>query len=252
MSTFYELYSDFQDAIKSYTEEIDVTPLAFMRLYSKGMQYFQRETEFIERQVEITYDDTNSRFIIPDDVLRMIAVKDSNDYSILLQDFQQYIQNIERWKNGTMEVPVDYARHLMPTYHYASYPRIATIYNRVLMLYPYNSDTSLYIYYVMDIHAISSDSSQWNRLDDNGNPVGWYPLDQRFDLMFKQASVTPTLKPYEDAFLKYAIAEYIKSKGSINYKVFEDWYMQEVERGKMNKPLYYKEGSTKYMMAPYS
>ena len=43
-STFLELYSDFQDEVKLYTEKLDVTELSFMRRFTKGIQAFQQET----------------------------------------------------------------------------------------------------------------------------------------------------------------------------------------------------------------
>ena len=45
MSTFRELYSDFQDTAKLYTEKMDNTEVTFMRLITRAAQEFQLETE---------------------------------------------------------------------------------------------------------------------------------------------------------------------------------------------------------------
>jgi drug/metabolite transporter (DMT)-like permease len=73
-----------------------------------------------------------------------------------------------------------------------------------------------------------------------------------FDTQFRTARLTPVLAPFEQAFSEYALAQFIRSKGSQNYVVFERTYDKAVQEAIANKPLYWKSGFRDYYMAPWS
>jgi len=187
-------------------------------------------------------------------------VKDTCENTLIAQKYQQFSRNVERYPRGYLETPTDYSLRLeRSTEEYSrgdccistsGNARMWSLYNRVFNLYPETEDDNFIILrYIPDIHAISSKSAQWN----TGDPTTtWYPTNQYFDTMFRNAGVAASLHPYEQAFMDYAVALFIKSQGSRNYKIFEDSFWTEVERAKVNKPDYFTEGVGDYFMAPWS
>lgn len=269
MSTFAELFSDFQDAVKIYTAKLDVTELSFMRMLTQGIQTFQRETEYMEAYVSVTKNN-DGKFYMPNDAIRIVEVKDEDGYTFVMQGYDQYTRNLELWVDGHLETPTDYSMY-MPRYlarrsdsafnpnalrdgwKTRNKSRLITIWNRVFMMHPDLEDTVIYVWYIPDLHPISRVSTQWVADPNNpgANPNDWFP-EQNFDTMFRNASVHPTLAPFEKAFCDYAKAEFIKSQGSANYKIFEIAFWTEVSRAKSIKPIKYKESARSYMMAPKS
>lgn len=243
-STFAELYSDFTDSIKVYTEKIDVTPLAFMRFFTRAMQLFQRETMYVERYVVIPYDTVNQYFAVPTDMLLCVEVKDSLGNTMLINEYTQLSRNVELQTLGYVETPTDYAMRLSET------TRLVSIWQRVFNFYPAYPDDpastteTLLVHYIPDMHAITSSSSQW---------TAWYPIDTNFDTMFRTNTLTSSFAPYEYAFLQFAIALFLKSQALIQHVgQYEGEYWREIERAKRNKPVLFHEGVKPYMMAPYS
>ena len=264
-STFSDLYSDYVDEIKRYTEKLDVTERQFMRNLTKGMQQFQRETELMERYVEIT-PDTDSLFYLPNDCLRVAELRSPDEYKFVQQDYMQYARNVEKWPSGFLETPYDYAigtnlrvendevfdflRNCSCT-ETTGEVRLFTIWGRRIYVYPYKDFATLKLRYIPDIEAFSRNSAQWNTTDALGVPTGWFP-DDRFDGMFRTTGIAPSLAPYDDAFLAYAIMRYIRKLASPNFSVYQNDYRQEIERARRNKPLYWSEGVSDYKMAPWS
>lgn len=255
-STFAELFSDFQDLSKNYTEKLDVTELSFMRYFTRGIQEFQKQTEYVEKTwiVQRGVDPDPAIFIVPDDMLRIVdvrAVTSSStglDESIfLLQDYTQFKRNQDKWVNGYLETPTDYGLRIRnkatASGRYRDQIPIATIWRRELLTFPEYTGDELSIWYIPDLHAISETSSQW---------TPWYPYATNFMTNFTTMKVTPELAMFEQTFLDYALSMFIKSKGSANYKVYEQSFQQSVEWAKVNKPILYREGVADYMFAPYS
>lgn len=266
-STFAELYSDFRDSVKLYTEKLDVTELEFMRFISRAMQLFQRETEYIETYAEITKG--TDGFYIPEDMIRPVVLKDVNGYTLLQQSYPQYARNLELWHDGFLETPIDYSMRMQSylSEQEDKYPsrtdgmdfstsRIYTIFNRKIMMYPDYDDTKIYLWYIPDVHAISINSSQWSTYDMNtgifSQPYLWYPIDTQFSTMFATTGINVLLAPFEEAFLDYAISKFLKSQGSANYKVFEMGFKEAVQWAIENKPQKFHEGVGEYMFAPFS
>jgi len=259
-STFAEIYSDFRDMVKVYTTKLDVTPLQFMRLYSKGMAEFQRDTEYLEAYVEIDKD-SNGNFAVPVDMLRLVEVRDKNDLDLLIQGYTQYRRNVEKTVDGYIETPTNYSIRLRGIYNGLQYgnvsdtARMVTIWNRRLLIYPDLGDTILNVFYIPVIHPISSNSFQWSDYDATTNPTPttkWYPIDTRFDTMFTTTGLHPTLAPFEGVFLNYAVSKYLESQGNQNYIVFEKAYEKDVKKAIEEKPSYYREGVASYHMSPWS
>jgi hypothetical protein len=259
-STFKEVYSDFVDLVKVYVTKLDVTPLQFMRLYSKGMADFQRETELIEAYVEIDRD-VNGRFSIPIDMLRLIEARDAYRVDFLIQNYEQYRRNQEKSVDGFIETPRNYSIRLEGIFRGLRYnnvrdtARMITMWNRQFLIFPDLGDAIIHVYYIPEIHPISANSFQWSDYDATNNPTPttkWYPIDLRFETMFNTSGLHPTLSPYEQVFLDYAVAQYIQSQGNKNYIVYEKAYEKAVEKAKFNKQSYYREGAASYHMSPWS
>lgn len=257
-SSFSELYSDYLDKIKGYVEQLDVTPQQFMRELTRGMQKFQRETEYVESRIQITA--TNGEFLIPQDTLRILEVRDENGEYILGQSYDQFVRNIDRWPRGYLETPTDFTLRTLrspkaiiplPNRQLSIIDKMADIAQQRIwtavvgriIVYPNYTGTVLNVLYIPDIHAFSKNSPQW---------AAWFPESTNFDNLFNTAVINPILSPYEDCFVKYAIMEFIRSKGSANYKVFEKEFWDEVNRARINKPSYFHEAVSDYFFAPYS
>jgi len=243
-STFAEIYGDYTDAIKIYTEKLDVTPLSFMRFYTRGIQLFQRETHYVERWVTIPYDTVNQRFDVPNDMLLCVEVKDSDGNTMLINEYTQHARNVELYGLGYVETPTDYSMRLAET------ARIVTIWQRVFNFYPAypvdpaSTTATLIVHYIPDMDAISRVGPQW---------AAWYPIDTNFDGQFRTTTLNATFAPYEYAFLQFAIAQFLKSQAMIEHaKMYEQDFLREIERAKMNKPVLFHEAVRPYMMSPYS
>lgn len=256
-STFAELYSDFLDQAKVYTEKLDVTELSFMRMFTRGMQIFQRESLYVERTVVLNRQNVNGQnvFIVPQDMLLIKDVRNLIDDGngrfteeiFLLQEFGQFNRNKDKWERGYLETPTDYGMRIPHKRSVSdgrgSQVRMCTIWQRELITYPEFEGDRLWLWYYPDIHAISQNSPQW---------TAWFPYDPNFMNMFRTSSVTDVLKPFERAFLEYALSDFIRSKGSANYAVYQKNFESEIQRAIETKPTYYREGVASYMFAPYS
>ena len=255
-STFAELFSDFQDQAKVYTEKFDLTELSFMRLLTRGMQEFQRETHYVEKTVQINRGVAPNApiFIVPDDMLVAIDVRALRDTPcgieeelFLNQSYTQLIRNKDKWAGGYLETPTDYAMR-MPykrtvTSGKGPQTRMYSIWQRELITYPEYEGDTLVMWYIPDVHAISAGSTQW---------APWFPIDTNFFPNFISRQVTDPLAPFEDTFVNYALSKFVMSQGSANYKVYEQAYKAAVARAIETKPTYYREGVGSYMFAPWS
>jgi hypothetical protein len=239
-STFSELYSDFQDAVKIYTEKLDVTKYSFMRKLTRGVQLFQRETLYVESIVNIT--PTSNVFLSPQDMLVIKEVRDEDGYPMLPQQLKQQYRTADHWEAGIQEVPTNYDMKMWGT-TVEDRTTLWTIWQGQFIFYPEYTKDLIQVYYCPDMHAISGNSFQW---------ASWYPHETNFEPNFSSAQLNPSLDEYEEAFLAYAIAQYIKSQGNANYRVYEDQFLAEIERAKHNKPVYFTEGVVSYIMAPWA
>ena len=245
-STFAELYSDFLDSVKIYTEKLDETELMFMRRFTRGMQIFQRETEYIDMQAIVTRQATAPFFTMPFTALRIIEVRDASNRVILLNETVQFGRNLDAGYYSRTPHTFDLMQKSFNTP-----TRLVTNIGRELILQGDNStsDTQLFVYFIPDLPAFSQPSTPadpwdiWQR---------WYPIDTSFFNLFTTARLVPQLAPYENAFTDYAIASYLKSVGSVNYRVYEESFYREIEKAKMNKPLNAKEQARDYTLALWS
>ena len=261
MSTYAELYDDFKDKIKWYTEKLDVTPFSFMRTFTEGVSNFQRETRYVENMVDIL-PDINGDFTIPDDYLYQVELRDINNKPILILDPLQFQRICDQWSTNRIETPVNYSyrisNRLVSGNSFAPFrdpdwldnvkgglARFATIYQRKLKWFPVHlqGDTKFTFWYIPELQVISRSASQW---------VNWFPHDANFEPLFYTQQLYPSLIPYEKGFVSYAVWKWLQSQGNVNYKVFENEYNVELARAKENKPIYYQEGVSVYNMAPHS
>ena len=258
-SLFSELYTDFKEAIKTYTPKVDVDDLSFMRRLTRGMQIFQRNTEYIEAYNEVPYNETDSCFYVPDDMRRCILLKDVNDYTLLLHGMEQFACDVEKYTRGYVDSPRRASIRLDRSTQYGTdnpytrdttissmtknYLRLATIYGRKITIYPDNTDRLLYMWYIPDIHAISQNSTQW---------LEWFPYDTNFESMFTTSTLNPLLSPFEHGIMKFAVADYLQSQRAKNYLVYLNEFVADMQLALAKKPIYNKEMSSQYHFSPYS
>lgn len=246
-STFAELYSDFQDAVKVYTEKLDEQPVSFMRKLTRGMQLFQRQTEYLETSGTITKQLVIPFWRIPANCIRIVEIRDVNNRNILLQGFTQYNRNTDIQGSGMYETPADYDYRLT---HMNTQTRLIAVYGRELVLQnDATTDTSLIIYYIPDIPALTQPANPATVLDIWS---AWYPINTNFDALFTTTRLVPSLAIFEQAYLDFAISTYLKSVGSQNYKIYEESFMNEVANAIAIKPVYNKEATSLYNMAVWS
>jgi hypothetical protein len=253
-STFAELYSDYQDAVKAYTEKLDVNPVSFMRQITRGMQLFQRETEYVERVVTLNKN-IDGFWIVPADMLRIVELREyigDETRPIILNEYTQQSRNMETERSRHSDVPHDWdlrGTNQAGRGGWTDKSKIASLYGRELYMYPTYDGDDIDLYYIPDILAFTSPSAAPSPSDQWQD---WFPLETNFNNLFTTARITPSLAPYEAAFLDYAISLFIKSKGSANYLVYERRFYNDIQRAKDNKPSYYSQGSADYYLAPWS
>jgi hypothetical protein len=220
-----------------------------MRLITRGMQIFQRQTEYLETAGTITRQVTAPFWLMPDNCKRIIEIRDSNNRKILQQEFTQYNRNVEMQSNGVFETPRDYDYRSLnaPTRMIQNLGRELGLQPDTNPLIP--TDTTLTVYYVPDIPAFTQPSAVPTIFDIW---AAWYPLNTNFNTMFTTARIALSLSLFEQAFVDYACAQYLKSSGIANYKVFEDNFMMEVKNAIDIKPFYAKESTLLYNFAPWS
>lgn len=238
-STFRELYDEFTDSVKVYTEKLDVTERLFMRFYTRGMQKFQRETNYMESWLEVTKD-SQDRFLAPNDMLSCVDVKDEDGRQMLVVDYEQYVRILQLADadGEYLETPTDFDMRLDSDSH------VTAIWNRVFVFYPAYTGDSITVHYIPDMDAFSENSSQW---------AAWYATPADFETYFNSSGVTPSLAPYEDAFLDFAIYRYLRTQGQAEHAgMYLKLYNEQVGKAKIEKPVYYKEIRRPYQMAPYS
>lgn len=249
MSTFAELYSDFKDSVKVYTQKLDLTPLMFMRRITRAAQVFQRESELVETLIPLTRANTSVLFQIPDDFLREVELRDSEGHPILILKSTQLNRiNDQITATGINETPASFSYRITPYDNDSPKPmtttaRMATIYGKDITLSPDSGDLTLSLWYIPDIQTISETSNQW---------VAWYPWNTNHESQFVSTGLPQQLTPYERGILNFAIAEYLRSLGSKNYQDFMFVYKEELQMAKINKPTRFKEGRRDYYMAPRS
>jgi hypothetical protein len=254
-STFAELYGDYQDTAKVYTEKLDVTPVTFMRQLTRGMQIFQRETEYVERVVVLSKAAGEPFWVVPQDMLRAVELREYiNDETrpLIFQSYPQLSRNIE--VNRSLHNNVPTTHDLRGTNQagrggWTSETKRASIYGREIYMYPGYSGTLIDLYYIPDILAFTQPANPVTAADQW---AAWFPIETNFNPLFITARITPSLAPYESAFVDFALASFIKSKGSPNYQIYEQSFYQHIERAKLNKPQYYRQGAADYFLAPYS
>lgn len=244
-SIFAEVYADFIDTAKVYQEKLDITPISFMRRFTRAIQEFQRDTEYVQAIVDIAKAASPPWFVLPRNCIRIIEVMDSGNRPIMINDFEQYIRNTEIQKNNTYETPVDFDLRLPYTQRTA----LGTVYNREVGFQDSANHNTIRVYYIPDIPAFTAPEPT---PDLNDIWAAWFPIETNFETMFTTMRVRPELAPFEQAFLERALGEYIRSLGNSNYRVFEERYREEVANAKFIKPTLFKGGVSDYFLAPYS
>jgi len=247
-SSFRELYDDFLDQTVIYTAELPVTEPRFMRLLTRGVQIFQRETMYVDQTATLTKSDDgngNITFRTPIDFWQPIELQDVNGKTLIKMEHTQQRRNIEYDETGKLETPVDYSLRLgdRSAWGYGgNHARTYSIFERQIVLYPDDGDTTLYLFYVPDLHSFSVNSPMW---------AGWTP-DTNFQIMFNTRGIDHQIAMYEASFLDYAIAEFLKSRGQANFIVYENRWQQFMKTAKENRPVFYSNGQRDYHFAPYS
>ena len=257
-STYAELYADFREKVKSYTERIDVTPLSFMRILTQGMQDFQAKTAYMERAVEITKDTVKPYYVLPIDCLYEVMINEMNSdgtegNTIVKQDLSQQYNNMQKNSMGYGSTPRNHDLDLRGGYNFRLNNTVRSktysIHNRNIVIEPSYPD-KIVVYYIVDFPAFTQPD---NSVDDIFNYwKDWYPIDTNFNAMFTTARLPVELARFERAYLNFAVAEYLKNRSSQNFIYSETIYNNEVQYAKETKPIRYNQGNVEYNLSPYS
>ena len=259
-SSYMELYSDFRDDIKAYVQELDVTELSFMRRLTKGMQQFQQETEYVKLIEEVVANE-HGHFYLPYDIKRIIKIiwDGHEDVQFVPNGFTQLAENIARGDRKE-EIRSNY----LINKPYNTQVVLFSDYNGFLVFdTKIPADATLRVFCVPDISPISDSGWLWNIPDDTTvTPTiykSWYPLNEiitvngkqtsRFSYMMETNQMPRSMSLYESNILDYAISGYIKSKGSVNYKVYEEKFYTGISRAKAHEVSYFSNGVADYNFA---
>lgn len=239
MSTWRELYDDFRDKTTNYTEKLTVTPKQFMRYISQGIQSFQKDTRLMEALKEIPRAVDNSGnaltwFVPPFDLSEIVEIKDEYGHVFFSQEYGQYSQNIE---TSNVDIPFSYAVNL----DYEA--RIFTMFARQIMIYPDYGETTLYMRYVPNLDAYSSNSPMWS---------SWFPEDNNFEIMFNGTGFPLSMREWEVPILEKTISDFIRRQGSQDWQFYDKSYKEAVLKCSQEKPTLYSRGQRNYNMAPWS
>lgn len=251
MSLFCEMFSDFQDMAKQYTEKLDVTELSFMRTLTRGIQEFQRETELVEMTVDINRQQPPlAPFMCPNNMIRPLDLRaidpvDGTTTQVFLsQSLNQMKRNTDKVLDGFLETPTDYEMRIksIPGNRTINGDNVSlyTIHGREIITFPSFTGNTLRMWYIPDLRAISAAHPEW---------ASWFPINTNFMPQFTTQVLNASLAPFEQAFIDYALAQFIKGKGSKNYLVFEQNFQTAIGRAIETKPVYFKQGASDYMFA---
>lgn len=147
MSLMTEVYADYKNEIRSYTQDIVPTPFMFMRDYSIAMSEFQKETKYIEASLKI--EPVNNKFYVPADYYYMTQVLSPCGNILEERSAKQFDYRFN--KN------IYYSAHMgIEPYSGRGF---YTIYNGEIVV---DKDyEALYIRYIPHLHPISESSEQW-------------------------------------------------------------------------------------------
>lgn len=267
-STFRELYSDYQIALRVFIEKLPTDEVTFMRSFTRGMQQFQRETEYLEKKITFLKAAQEPYYTIPIDCLRIIQIKDvdANGHGRLcvpmgVKQRDAYNEKMSNGLYGDVKL-LDYHRG----YSYNNDSTRYSIHDNEIRFSrgeePYEPDEIL-LFYKPDIPAFGA--PLWT--PGTNTPIfnyytywdAWYSLntlnvptlDATFQTMFESTRVNPLLAPYEHTFMMYAISEYIMAAQSPNFKEYERKYKEEVEFAKQYLPEYSHHSTRDYNISPW-
>ena len=258
-STYAELFAEFNDDIKSYTEKLDVTELSFMRTLSQGMKLFQRGTKLLEKAVNVTKALSVPYYTLPVDTYQIKMINEINSdgtegATIVMQDLSQQYHNMQTNSYGYGSTPRNNDLPLHNGYNFYTNNKVRSrtfsIYNRNIVIEPDYPD-SIAIYYYLDFPAFSQPDSG---VDDIFNYwKDWYPINSaNFATQFVSQRMPYDIAPYEKGILSYAVSEYLKRKNSQNFIYYKSEFEQEIQYAKDNKQCYHTEMYVDYNISPYS
>ena len=261
-STFQEMYSDYIDQIKTYTQKLDVTEISFMRNFTRGIQQFQRKTDYIQKRLTVQPEVDRDVFVMPDDFRYAIEIKDVNSYTLIAQDFEQFSRTEEISVNGYNDTQMLFSERLTEGTSQDRFlgvnsgretnARMYTMFNGIrsqeMALERFNRDldTEITIYYLPDIATFSYQAPEWAVWQGDTN------FNTQFNTGTVGSNIHNLLAPFEDLFLTYAVMSYLKSRGHVNYKVFEQEFNAGVREAIINRPDYFENGQARYQMGAYT
>lgn len=250
MSTFKELYDDFLDIAKLYTEKLDVTEVSFMRMYTKGVQDFQKKVGLIAIVADVSKNNDGD-FPEPSDILHLLGIRDEDGKPIEHRDMEQLYRNVDNREAGYYNDPMSYDRNLIDGGFIADHVTMASIRNRVFIFYPEYTGTVIKVHYIPDMQPFSQVSRLWYpSAFGDGTAGDWFPINTNFESKFTTWSVHPYLAPYEQAFLDYALAKWIGGQGNPAYSIFQQQYEREVAYAVQNKRLMFRGAMPSYAIGP--
>lgn len=269
MSTFIELYSDFQEEVKLYHADATVSNRMFMRYIARAAKSFQRQVKVVENK-KVIY--ANNEFFLGNDVLEIIELTDEDNNPLLPMTYKQARHEIQVSAPEVQGIPdnyyigaglINYRRRInraenvaandlgkipAPTgdENWGQHTRIFTVAANRVVVYPEmlngTADELLNVYYYEDITPFSSEEEAWKR---------WFIGDEEFMLMFQSTGFNAPLSQYEDTILKKSMIDFLRARlDKDQLSALQREYKNDVSEIIENKPTLFCGGVAMYNLSP--
>lgn len=267
MSTFIELFSDFQEEVKLYYPDATVSYRMFMRRISRAAQDFQRQAKVVENKKEIY---ANNEFFLGNDVLEIIEITDEDNNPLLPMEYKQARHEIQvsgpnvngitdnyyvgpnlakrRINRAENVASHDLGKIPPPTgdENWGQHTRVFTVAANRVVVYPETlngeNDYLLNVYYYEDIAPFSSQEEAWKK---------WFLNDESFNLMFQNTGFNDPLQQYESIILMKATIEFLRSRlDKDQLSALQREYKNELQSVIENKPTLFRGGVAMYNLSP--
>ena len=162
MSTFRELFSDYQSKVNEYKEKAQITEPSFMRKFTQGMSIFQEHTSYLEKTAIIRKHE--GHFYIPYDLFKVVELGNCNE-TFVRQDYEQFIRQIQTRHISTTPLFFDARKReevWNPVHreHHEGTP-LYTFWNREILVN--RNEHELVMKYYPRLDVFSERSPQWYR-----------------------------------------------------------------------------------------
>jgi hypothetical protein len=269
MSTFIELYSDFQEEVKLYHPDATVSDRMFMRYLTRAARNFQRMTKVVENKKTIYAD---NEFFLGNDILQIIEITDEDNNPLMPMEYKQARHEVQLSGQAVQGVNETYAANVSlmhwrrrhnraenvaqndlgkvppPTgdESWGQHTRVFTVAANRVVVYPDTlngvADELLQVYYYEDVLPYSSQEEVWKQ---------WFLGDEEFALLFQNTGFNAPLSQYEDTILKGSTIAFLAARlDNDRLSHLQREYKEEVQYIIENKPTLFRGGVAMYNLTP--